>query len=151
LLALFSAEEWALTGSRVWLDGLSVGERAAMALNVNLDSVAGSSRLTALTSGFPALPGFVRSAVAAVGGVVAVHPVLMRNSDHANFAAQGIPAMRLVAGFDEPGSNLRHVLTAADTRDKAAPAELHAAALAAAAITWAGLTAEDAQVAALRL
>ena len=151
LLALFSAEEWALTGSRVWLDGLSAGERAAMALNVNLDSVAGSSRLTALTSGFPALPGFVRSAVAAVGGAVGVHPVLMRNSDHANFAAQGIPALRLVAGFDEPGSNLRHVLTAADTRDKAAPGELHAAALAAAAITWAGLTAEDAQVAALRL
>jgi len=151
LLALFSAEEWALTGSRVWLDGLPADERAALALNVNLDSVAGSSRLTALTSGFPALPGFVRAAVAEVGGAVGVHPVLMRNSDHANFAALGIPALRLVAGFDEPGSNLRHVLTAADTRDKAAPGELHAAAVAAAAITWAGLTAEDAQVAALRL
>lgn len=151
LLALFSAEEWALTGSRVWLDGLSAGERAAMALNVNLDSIGGSSRLTALTSGFPGLPGFVRAAVAEVGGAVGVHPVLMRNSDHANFAARGIPALRLVAGFDEPGSNLRHVLTAADTRDKAAPGELHAAAVAAAAITWAGLTAEDGQVAALRL
>lgn len=150
LLAFFSAEEWALTGSRVWLDGLSVTEHAAVALNVNLDSVAGSSRLTALTSEFPALPGFVRKAVAGMGGAIGIHPVLMRNSDHANFAAKGIPALRLVAGFDEPGSNLRHVLTAADTRDKAAPAELHAAALAAAAITWAALTAEDAQLAALR-
>lgn len=42
----------------------------------------------------------------------------MENSDHANFAAHGIPALRLVAGFDDPGCNLRHVLTAADTRDK---------------------------------
>ena len=121
-----------------------------MALNVNLNSVAGSSRLTALTSEFQALPAFVRQAVAAVGGAIGIHPVLMRNSDHANFAAKGIPALRLVAGFDEPESKLRHVLTAADTRDKAAPAELHAAALAAAAITWAALTADDAQLAALR-
>jgi hypothetical protein len=149
-LAFFSAEEWALTGSRVWLDGLSDADRAAMALNVNLDSVAGSSRLTALTSGFPALPEFVRAAVAASGGAIGIHPVLMTNSDHANFAAHGIPALRLVAGFDEPRSNLRHVLTAADTRDKAAPAELHAAAVVAAAITWAGLTAEDAETATLR-
>jgi Iap family predicted aminopeptidase len=151
LLAFFSAEEWALTGSRVWLDGLSAAEHAAMALNVNLDPVAGSSRLTALTSEFPALPGFVRQAVAASGGAVGIHPVLMNNSDHANFAAKGIPALRLVAGFDAPESNLSHVLTAADTRDKAAPAELHAAAHVAAAITWAALTADDAQLAALRV
>ncbi len=92
----------------------------------------------------------MRQAVAGDGGAIGIHPVLMRNSDHANFAAKGIPALRLVAGFDAPQSNLRHVLTAADTRDKTAPAELHAAALAAAAITWAALTADDAQIAALR-
>jgi Zn-dependent M28 family amino/carboxypeptidase len=149
-LAFFSAEEWALTGSRVWLDGLTAQERASMAINVNLDSVAGSPRLTALTSEFPALPAFVRAAVASSGGVIGIHPVLMTNSDHANFAAKGIPALRLVAGFDEPQSNLRHVLTAADTRDKAAPAELTAAALSAAAITWAALNAEGATMAALR-
>jgi aminopeptidase YwaD len=149
-LALFSAEEWALTGSRVWLDGLAATELSAMVLNVNLDSVAGSSRLTALTSEFPALPGFVRQAVAEVGSTIGVYPVLMTNSDHANFAAKGIPAMRLVAGFDEPRSNLRYVLTAADTRDKAAPGELHAAAHVAAAVTWAALTAEDAVIAGLR-
>lgn len=149
-VAFFSAEEWALTGSRVWLEGLSTQESAAMALNVNLDSVAGSPRLTALTSEFPALPAFVRQAVASSGGTIGIHPVLMTNSDHANFAAKDIPALRLVAGFDEPQSNLRHVLTAADTRDKAVPVELTGAALAAAAITWAALTAEDATMAALR-
>jgi aminopeptidase YwaD len=149
-LAFFSAEEWALTGSRLWLEALDSQDRAAMVLNVNLDSVAGSSRLTALTSEFPALPDFVRQAVAAADGTIGIHPVLMTNSDHANFAAQGIPALRLVAGFDEPQSNLRHVLTAADTRDKAAPAELTAAALAAAAITWAALNADDAMMAGLR-
>ena len=122
-----------------------------MVLNVNLDSVAGGSRLTALTSEFQALPGFVRQAVRAAGGSIGIHPVLMGNSDHANFAAKGIPALRLVAGFDEPGSQLRHVLTAADTRDKVAPAELHTAAQVAAAIAWAALTADDAQIAALRL
>ncbi len=149
-LAFFSAEEWALTGSRVWLDGLSESALREMALNVNLDSVAGSSRLTALTSEFPALPDFVRQAVAGSGGVVGIHPVLMTNSDHANFAAKGIPALRLVAGFDEPQSQLRHVLTAADTRDKAAPMELHAAAQVAAAITWRALNADAAELAALR-
>jgi len=139
-----------LTGSRVWLDGLATAEHAAMMLNVNVDSVAGSSRLTAMTSEFPALPGFVRQAVAASGGAVGIHPVLMTNSDHANFAARGIPALRLVAGFDEPHSNLRHVLTPADTRDKATPAELHAAAHVTAAITWAALTADAAALTALR-
>ena len=46
-LAFFGAEEWALTGSRVYRDGLPVAERENIALNVNLDSVAGRGRLTA--------------------------------------------------------------------------------------------------------
>ena len=117
-LALFGAEEWALTGSRVYLAGLSDAEQARLELNVNLDSVAGAGRLTALCSGFPALASFVRETTAAAGVPVDVHMPLMANSDHANFAARGIPALRLVAGFDEPSSNLRNVLTAADTRDK---------------------------------
>jgi len=40
-LAFFGAEEWALTGSRVYRDGLPVAERENIALHVNLDSVAG--------------------------------------------------------------------------------------------------------------
>ncbi len=149
-LALFSAEEWALTGSRTYLDGLPRDERDAIALNVNLDSVAGAGRLTALCSGFPALGGFVRDVSARAGLPVGVHMPLMENSDHANFAAHGIPALRLVAGFDEPGSNLRHVLTAADTRDKVAVSELRVSSLAAAALVWQGLTAPSETLAHLR-
>lgn len=149
-VALFSAEEWALTGSRTYVDGLPQGERDAIALNVNLDSVAGAGRLTALCSGFPALGGFVRDVSARAGLPVGVHLPLMENSDHANFAAHCIPALRLVAGFDEPGSNLRHVLTAADTRDKVAEAELRVAAVAAAALTWEALTIPDGRVRELR-
>lgn len=149
-LALFSAEEWALTGSRTYLDGLAQGERDAIALNVNLDSVAGASRLTALCSGFPALGGFVRDVSARAGLPMGAHMPLMENSDHANFAARGIPALRLVAGFDEPGSNLRHVLTAADTRDKVAVSELRVSSLAAAALVWEGLTASSEALARLR-
>src|SRR5262249_61988937 len=52
---------------------------------------------------------------------------LMANSDHANFAAHGIPALRLIAGFGSPDSHLRLLLTAADTRDKVRRDELDAA------------------------
>jgi hypothetical protein len=56
---------------------------------------------------------------AALAGLpVATHLPLMANSDHANFAAHGIPALRLIAGFNAPDSNLRLLLTAADTRDR---------------------------------
>jgi hypothetical protein len=45
---------------------------------------------------------------------------------------------------------VRHVLTAADTRDKAEPAELGTAAIAAAALVWAGLNASANEIDALR-
>ncbi len=138
-LAFFSAEEWALSGSRAYLAGLPDEERSAIRLNINLDSVAGSSRLTALCSDRPALAAFVSETCAAAGREVATFLPLMTNSDHANFAAQGIPALRLVAGFDDPASNLRHVLTAADTRDKVDMADLQSAAIATAALTWRAL------------
>jgi Zn-dependent M28 family amino/carboxypeptidase len=149
-LAFFSAEEWALTGSRVYLAGLSDADMARIAININLDSVGGAAGLTALCSDFPALGGFVREATAAAGLPVGVFMPLMTNSDHANFAAHGIPALRLVAGFDEPASNLCHVLTAADTRDKVAETELRTAALAALALTWEALTAPPGRLVALR-
>ncbi len=139
-LALFSAEEWALTGSRVYLAGLTPEDRSRMVLNVNLDSLGGGARLTALCSGFPGLRGFVQDVTAAAGVAVGTFMPLMANSDHANFAAHAIPALRLVAGFDDPASNLRHVLTPADTRDKVGTDELRKAAVAAAALTWAALT-----------
>lgn len=134
-LALFSVEEWALTGSALYVDALDAEARAKIALNVNLDSVAGSTRLAALTSGFAGLEPFLIAAAEANGQALRTVRPLMQNSDHAHFALAGIPAFRLVAGFDEPMSAMRHVLTASDTRDKVAPAELRGAALLAAAIT----------------
>ena len=117
---IFSAEEWALAGSRHYVDGMSAEERAAHVVNVNLDTVGGASRLTALTSEFPQLEAFVREAGCGIG----TYAPMMANSDHYNFARHGIPALRLVAGFNEPESNVRHILTPQDTRDKVLPSEL---------------------------
>ena len=142
-LAFFSAEEWALTGSRVYLDALPPSERARIALNVNLDAIAGASHLTALCSGFPHLARFVERTTREAGVPIGTFLPVMANSDHANFAAHAIPALRLVAGFDEPQSNLRHVLTAADTRDKVTEAQLRFAALVAASIIWPAITKHD--------
>jgi aminopeptidase YwaD len=149
-LAFFSVEEWALTGSAQYVKALSTAERQRIALNVNLDSVGGSPNLAALTSGFAHLEPFLLG-VAEVGGTSlrTVRP-LMPNSDHANFALTGIPALRLVAGFDDPNANLRYVLTPADTRDKVSKAELAQAATLAANIVAAACTVSDDDAAAWR-
>lgn len=128
-VAFFTVEEWGLNGSRQYVDRLSSAERDRIALNVNLDSVVGSPRLTALTSGFVELDPFLHEVAAAVGVPIATFRPLMANSDHYNFARHGIPAFRLVAGFDEPASMLRYLLTPADTLDKVAPGELKAVAM----------------------
>ena len=141
----FSVEEWALTGSAQYVAALSDDERRRIALNVNLDSVAGSPNLSALTSGFAGVEPFLIGAAQANGHRLRTVRPLMANSDHANFAAAGIPAIRLVAGFDEPASNLRLVLTPADTRDKVAPGELREAALLTAALVAAACEATPAQ------
>jgi len=143
----FNVEEWALTGSAHYVAGLSEAEREKIALVINLDSVAGSPHLTALTSGFTALGPFLQGVAANNGTSLAIHLPLMQNSDHANFAAAGIPAFRLVAGFDEPEAELRHLLTPADSRDKVRPDELHKAARLAAAIatTAANASPDEAQ------
>uniref|UniRef100_UPI0018DFACAD M28 family metallopeptidase n=1 Tax=Roseomonas rosulenta TaxID=2748667 RepID=UPI0018DFACAD len=149
-VAIFGAEEWALSGSRAWLAALPAEVRARMAVNINLDSIAGGARLTALTSGFAALGPFLRDAAAKAGLPIGVHVPLMRNSDHANFAGHGIPAVRLVAGFDEPGSALRYLLTAADTRALVPMQELKGATVTAGALLWAALNAPAEAMAALR-
>jgi len=136
LICLFGAEEWALAGSRTWLAGLDEERRGRIVLNLNLDSIAGHPKLTALTSGFAALPALLRGAVPGLG----IHAPLMPNSDHANFAAHGIPAARLIAGFDAPDSNLRYLLTGADRRQLTSDAQMRSATLAAAHLLWAGLT-----------
>ena len=143
-VCLFSAEEWGLVGSRLWLERMDEAERRSMVLNINLDSVGGASGLTALTSGFERLDAWVADSAALAGMPLATHLPLMPNSDHANFAAHGIPALRLIAGFNAPDSNLRLLLTAADTRDKVRPGELDEALRLAQALTWQALTAPDA-------
>jgi aminopeptidase YwaD len=148
-ICLFSAEEWGLVGSRLWLDRMEASERRRMVLNINLDSVGGAAGLTALTSGFEGLDAWVRSTTARAGLPCATHLPLMSNSDHANFAAHGIPALRLIAGFGEPASHLRLLLTAADTRDKVRVDELDQALRLASALTWAALVVDDAALSSL--
>ena len=150
-ICLFSAEEWGLVGSRLWLDRMDESARGSMAMNINLDSVAGASGLTALTSGFGRLDAWVRDIAARTALPIAMHLPLMANSDHANFAAHGIPALRLLAGFNMPESNLQYVLTAADTRDKVRPQELDHALNIASTLTWQSLNLPAAKLAELAI
>jgi aminopeptidase YwaD len=136
-VAFFSVEEWALLGSAQYVAGLDQHERDAIALNVNLDSVAGGASLTAMTSGFAGLEPFLLEVAAANGQALRCVRPLMMNSDHGNFAVAGIPALRLVAGYDDPLANTRFVLTPEDTRDKVTRAELAAAAELSAAVIMA--------------
>ena len=141
-VALFNIEEWALLGSRDHLAALAEAERAALAFNVNLDSVAGAPRLAALTSGIAAVESTVGAVNAEHGLGIQVHRPFMGNSDHANFIRAGIPALRLCCGLDDPGCNLRFLLTEGDTADKVDPLELKAAAAAAAALVLAASEAD---------
>ncbi|WP_127088233.1 M28 family peptidase [Aquabacter cavernae] len=123
-LAFFSAEEWALTGSAQYVAGLAPQERERIALNINLDTVVGGRRHAALTSGYGALEPFLLRAAEGGGHALRCVRPFLQNSDHANFAAAGIPAFRLVAGYDEPDAAVRFVLTPQDMRDKVLPGEL---------------------------
>src|SRR5207302_8990667 len=118
--------------------------RGRMVLNINLDSGGGASELTALTSGFGRLDAWVKDTAARANLPLATHLPLMPNSDHANFAAHGIPALRLIAGFNAPDSNLRLLLTAADTRDKVRADEPEQALKVASALTGETLDADAA-------
>jgi hypothetical protein len=142
-LAFFSVEEWALTGSAQYVGALDEAARNAIALVVNLDTVGGSPRIAALTSGFAGLEPFLLDTAEAHGHSLRCVRPLMFNSDHANFAAAGIPAFRLVAGYDDAASNVRLVLTSADTRDKVARSELTAAADLAAVLVAAACEASE--------
>jgi aminopeptidase YwaD len=145
-LAFFSAEEWALTGSAHYVASLSDDARRRIALNINLDTVAGGKRLTALTSGFAGLEPFLLQTAEASGHKLRCVRPLQMNSDHANFALAGIPAFRLVAGYDEPDANVRFVLTPSDLRGKVAEAELIKAAQLTAALLAAGCNAPSSTV-----
>ena len=66
-ICVFSAEEWGLVGSRLWLERMDAAARRSMLINVNLDSVAGACGLTALTSGFERLDAWVKDTAACAG------------------------------------------------------------------------------------
>lgn len=126
-IIFFTIEEWGLLGSRAYVDEMSESERGKIVLVINLDSLVGGSKLTALTSEFVALEQFVDKLVEKIDQPIAVHAPMMANSDHYNFARHGIPALRLVSGFNEPDSDLRYLLTAGDTMDRIKIDELIAA------------------------
>ncbi len=140
-ICLFNLEEWGVAGSARYLDEMAPEGRAAIALNVNLDAIAGDPALTALTSEFPRLEPFLAGIAGALNVPLGLYAPLMRNSDHHHFARHGIPALRLVSGFNKPGSELRWVLTPEDRRDKVDPSDLAAATRLAAAITFAACSA----------
>lgn len=145
-MAFFSVEEWGLTGSDQYLNSLPSGELEAMLLNINLDTVVGGAGWTALTSGFPGLSEYVREKAASAGFEVGIHETLQRNSDHANFAIRGIPAFRLLSGFDEPQSDVRFVLTGQDLRCHVRPEHMVRAAYLSTALTQEALQIDETTV-----
>jgi aminopeptidase YwaD len=138
-LILFTAEESGLMGSRIFVQSLDEAEQQKIAVVINLDTLAGSPRLTCLTSGFGELQSFVSETGKAAGLDLPCHRPLMRNSDHFNFAQMGIPAIRLVAGFDEPEADARLLLTEADIRERVSVDELRGATMTAGALVWSAL------------
>lgn len=145
-VCVFGAEEWSLSGSRAWLATLPPEEIAAMVANVNLDSIVGSPNLTALTSGYPGLA----TEVARSGAEVGVRDLISVSSDHANFAAKGVPALRTIAGFDEPTCRVSQILTGADTRALTSAEEMRVATGKVGAILWHLLTLDAKAAAAMR-
>lgn len=150
-LAFFNVEEWALTGSAAHVAGLTAADRRAIALNVNLDSVVGGARLTALTSGYAGIEPLLLRCSESTGVPLGLYRPLQQNSDHANFAKAGVPAFRLVAGFGDPIAANAGVLTAADTYRNVRPDELLRAAHLTKAIVSAALQATAEEVASWRL
>ncbi|MCR2764092.1 M28 family peptidase [Microbacterium sp. zg.B48] len=135
LLALFTFEEWALTGSAEYVASLNEAGRRRIRCNVNVDTPVGFPRLFGLTAGDPLILGLLRRA-SQIGGTP-VHPVYAHttNSDHANFLAAGIPAVRLIGGYNDESADSRLLLTAADTRHRVEPLDLKHGAIVTALVT----------------
>jgi Zn-dependent M28 family amino/carboxypeptidase len=146
-LAFFNVEEWALTGSAHHVSGLTKEEKDLVALNVNLDSVAGGDGLAALTSEFPGIEPFLSGCAKEVGIELELFRPLQINSDHANFAVAGIPAFRLVSGFGDATAATSLVLTELDTRDYVKTDELDRAANFTEMVVRSALTADAQEVA----
>lgn len=143
-VAFFTVEEWGLQGSRRYLADLGSEQRERITAAINLDSVVGHPRLCALTGGDETMETLVAHTSRTGGPVIRPARVLARNSDHYNFAAEGIPAIRLIAGYEYPDSRTRYALTSADRQDlvdidqlsQAATAATHLVHEACRATTW---------------
>lgn len=137
---LFTAEESGLMGSRRYVESLSELDRLSISAVINLDTTVGSRKMACLISGFHDLEPFVHASAARAGYDVECILPLLRNSDHFNFAERGIPAMRLVAGFDEPEAGARFLLTEEDRREKVSLSELRRGVDLAGRLIWDALT-----------
>lgn len=133
-LALFTFEEWALTGSAHYVAELSAEERAKIHCNVNVDTPVGYPRVFGLTAGNELILDLLRRSSARGG--TPVHPVYARtsNSDHHNFLEADIPAVRLIGGYNDDSATTRLLLTAADTRQRVEPLDLRHGAIVTAGI-----------------
>lgn len=138
-LALFTFEEWSLTGSAEYVASLSDEERRRIHCNVNVDTPVGYPRLFGLTAGDPLILDLLRTA-SRIGGTP-VHPIYAHttNSDHANFLEAGIPAVRLIGGYNDESAGSRLLLTASDTRHRVEPLDLKHGAIVTALVTLAAL------------
>ncbi len=139
-LILFTAEESGLLGSKHYVQSLSQTARDQVAVVINLDTLAGSRQFACLTSEYDELARLAGEAGERVGTTFQCHRPLLRNSDHFNFAQAGIPALRLVAGFDDPSAGARLILTEADRANAVSLAELEKGVIAASSLTWSALT-----------
>jgi aminopeptidase YwaD len=115
-LMLFTFEEWGLYGSSRYVSQLSVAERRKIAFVVNLDTIVGSNRLSALISEMDDVGRFVQQHTRGAPLPVDLIRPVMANSDHYNFFMGGIPSFRLIAGYEDPGAETRFLLTPWDTR-----------------------------------
>jgi aminopeptidase YwaD len=132
----FTFEEWGLYGSKLYVDSLTAEEREKIRIVINLDTVVGSPRLYALAGGRHDIVRFVEASGTTYGTpLIPIFPV-QANSDHYSFLSAGIPALRIVAGYEDHHAATRYLLTAADTRDKVDRGQLMIAAMTAASLVF---------------
>lgn len=127
-LALFSVEEWGISGSKHYVESLSTEERDKIVCAIALDSITGHPRLSALTGGYASMERLVREYETLSGSTLDIIRPQLPNSDHISFQENGIPAMRIIAGYGNVDSMTRYLLTPADRRENVEVGELKAAA-----------------------
>jgi Zn-dependent M28 family amino/carboxypeptidase len=138
-IAMFTFEEWALTGSARYVESLSSKERANIFCNINVDTPVGYPRVFGLTASDPLIAELLTEASALGGTPIHQIPAYTSNSDHYNFLEAGIPAVRLIGGYNDETAKSRLLLTEADNREGVEPLELRHAAITTAMITWQAL------------